>query len=223
MDVALSVITYVWWYFAFDTDLNWMKWRGSMWCYNKSELCLHLTWPLSKTSLPPLLHTVYPQCIRLQVSCCLQTWNAVGVLHRSLQGIWQRWRQQAEILMDTGEEEGGKREPDGRKYEIQLAPLCMISTIKEEYSERSDLLPLMTAGDKHFHPDAAGGNSLHQKMSPWRTTVYQVSRFASNCPWSGFKLKCILVRSLSGPSPSPTPPPSRSFSSVHSSSRQTDK
>lgn len=54
--------------------------------------------------------------------------------------------------------------------------------IKEEYSERFDLLPLMTAGDKHFHPDAAGGNSLPQKMSPWRTTVYQVSRFASNCP-----------------------------------------
>lgn len=143
-----------------------------------SELCLRLMWPMSKVSLPPLLHTVYPQCTRLQVSCCLQTWNVVGVSH----GSPRRWKQQAEILTDTGEEDGGKREPDGRKYEIQLAPLCMIETIKEEYCERSDLLLLMTAGDKHFHPGAEGGNSLHQKMSPWRTTVYQVSRFASNCP-----------------------------------------
>lgn len=47
-------------------------------------------------------------------------------------------------------------------------------------------------------------------MSPWRTTVYQVSHFSSNCPRSGFNLKCIRVRSLRGPPPSP--PPSSSSS-----------
>lgn len=30
-------------------------------------------------------------------------------------------------------------------------------------------------------------------MGPWRTAVYQVSHFSSNCPWSGFNLKCITV------------------------------
>lgn len=46
-------------------------------------------------------------------------------------------------------------------------------------------------------------------MGPWRTSVYQVSHFSSNCPWSGFNLKCITVWGLWGPLPSL--PPSFSF------------
>lgn len=47
-------------------------------------------------------------------------------------------------------------------------------------------------------------------MGPWRTSVYQVSHFSSNCPWSGFNLKCITAWGLWGPLPSL--PPSFSFS-----------